>query len=612
MDTAKKHICKDTLYQKYIEENLTIPEVANFFNCGQTTVVRRLNQFNINKNRELIGINISKTKDKKYDYGLIKKLYLQDNLTKKQIAAKLNGNLNGVHKAITTMGLKKTQQQKTNLCTKFDIEKDWFVSEYVEKGRSIREIAKDIGCSETVVLNFRNKYSLKQSKFFSYLSRTKNNKNLILVKDEKWLTHNYITLNKTIHDIRREIGISTHIIRKYRNLYKLHKTPDQKGSFLKKQHTSGIRNADILQQEYLDNNLTMKEIGKKYRTSTWTISFYLKKYNIHKNKTLKNLQNIRKRDEKGILVKIGDSTICEIANKYNVSTSHCYSLLKHHNVTTEEEFKKILQEKNTTGQNLLETKFSEMINRKFFNKFIVGARYKPDFKLTENTYINTDGLYWHSEKRKEEKNYHFKMRQSFESNNLRLIQFREDEVIFKPQIVQSMVNNILNNSNKIYARKCDIKHLETDEARSFLENNHLMGHTSAKHIGLFFEQNLVAILSYKEYNKYIKVERFCNKIGTTVVGGFGKLLKQVDTTKSIHYWVDLRYGTGKYLEKLGFKHSHDTLGWKWTDGKFTYNRLKCRANMDERKLTERGYAEEKGWYKIYDAGQRLYLKECHV
>jgi len=53
---------------------------------------------------------------------------------------------------------------------------------------------------------------------------------------------------------------------------------------------------------------------------------------------------------------------------------------------------------------------------------------------------------------------------------------------------------------------------------------------------------------------------------------------------------------------MGFKLEGITLGWKWIDYKYTYNRLQCRANMDDRKLSEKEYAKERKWYKIYDAG----------
>ncbi|MEM4359960.1 MAG: hypothetical protein QXT45_05475 [Candidatus Bilamarchaeaceae archaeon] len=66
------------------------------------------------------------------------------------------------------------------------------------------------------------------------------------------------------------------------------------------------------------------------------------------------------------------------------------------------------------------------------------------------------------------------------------------------------------------------------------------------------------------------------------------------------------------MEKMGFVKVKDILGWEWTDLKTTYNRLQCRANMDERKLKEKEYAAELGWFKIYDAGQRLFEKDLHI
>ena len=74
-------------------------------------------------------------------------------------------------------------------------------------------------------------------------------------------------------------------------------------------------------------------------------------------------------------------------------------------------------------------------------------------------------------------------------------------------------------------------------------------------------------------------------------------------------FVDLRYGNGSSLLKAGFELKGITLGWKWTDFKSTYNRLRCRANMDDRKLTEKEHANELGLYKIYDAGQAKFIKE---
>jgi len=241
--------------------------------------------------------------------------------------------------------------------------------------------------------------------------------------------------------------------------------------------------------------------------------------------------------------------------------------------------------------------------------------YRPDFKLSNNVFVNVDGLYWHSENHKNNK-YHFLLREEFEKNGCRILQFREDEVYQKQDIIKSIVDNALvKTKNKIGARKTISKTVSSKSVTKFLNENHLMGSTCAKHIGLFGNDgNLVMVLSYRQRKNVCKIERLCSKKGYVVVGGFSKLLKHLERqcinpdVTEIHNWVDLRYGTGNHLLSKGFIKERETLGWKWTDGKNTFNRLRCRANMDDRGLTQKDHAEELGWYKIYDAGQRLYVK----
>lgn len=279
--------------------------------------------------------------------------------------------------------------------------------------------------------------------------------------------------------------------------------------------------------------------------------------------------------------------------------------------------------KNKTS---LEIKIQEMFQISHWNKIIPETQlsYKPDFMLSNNIALNIDGLYWHSEKfRKKES--HFELRKNFEEKNIRLFQFYSSELEESPEIIKSIVQNALGKSEKkIYARKCTIKELNQAQANIFLKKNHMMGPGNAKHVGLYFKDNnletrLVCVLSYKIYprKQICKIERFCSEINTNVVGGFGRLLSYLENLikthniqiKEIHNWVDLRYGTGKHLKNYNFLKSKEVLSWKWTNYKKTFNRLSCRANMDSRKLTEKQYAQEKRYVKIYDAGQRLWIKK---
>lgn len=258
------------------------------------------------------------------------------------------------------------------------------------------------------------------------------------------------------------------------------------------------------------------------------------------------------------------------------------------------------------------TKYGKHPKEFSFNRF-------PDFRLEKNQkvlYLNIDGLFWHSEKSKHSlicnnKSYHLDLAKKFKQNNQVIFQFREDELINSPSIVKSIILNYLGLSLKIYARKCQIKFVDQSTADQFLKNNHLMGPIRGRHKGLFYKGELICLMTVKRKNNGIDISRFCCKIETSIVGGFSKLLKSFVKELSpefIQSYLDLRYSTGKSYHANGFIEDRTHLSWKWTDGKNTFNRLRCRANMDSRNLTQAEHAKELGWYKIYDAGQSRYVK----
>lgn len=244
--------------------------------------------------------------------------------------------------------------------------------------------------------------------------------------------------------------------------------------------------------------------------------------------------------------------------------------------------------------------------------------YRPDYKITYEDkiiYVDIDGLIYHctGHKYEKDKSYHLLKKSKFTSKGLNLLMFRHDELAQKMDIVKSIVLSKLGCfTNKFYARKLAIKTVVPSDASLFFQQNHLMGdYKKSKAIGLYDKNELVSLISYKKYKNGIDISRFCNKLNTNVVGGLSRLLKEIERRESpafIQSFVDLRYGNGDSLKKIGFELSKTTLGWKWCDKINTYNRLKCRANMDERGLSEAEYAKELGWYKIYDAGQAKFTK----
>lgn len=242
--------------------------------------------------------------------------------------------------------------------------------------------------------------------------------------------------------------------------------------------------------------------------------------------------------------------------------------------------------------------------------------------------IEYDGLIWHSEKYRNKNE--MLLKQTFaKEKGIRLIHVFEDEWIKKKDICKSRILNYLGKSERIFGRKCSIEEITKEDAKSFLEENHIQGSiNSLYNIALFHENKIVSLMTFgnlrvnlnqKSAKGKYEMLRFCNKINTTVVGGASKLLKYfIDAynPKEIVTYADKRWSDGNLYEKLGFTFIHDTpqnyFYVKKSGGK-RINRFNLRKDILIKKYgcptnkTEKEFCEEIGYYRVYDCGSKKYI-----
>ena len=243
---------------------------------------------------------------------------------------------------------------------------------------------------------------------------------------------------------------------------------------------------------------------------------------------------------------------------------------------------------------------------------------------SKNIAIEYNGLYWHCELKKP-KNYHLNKTEECEKKGIRLIHIFEDEWLSKPEIWKSMLNNILGLTNeKIYARKCTIKDVETDEATTFLKKNHIQGWCPSQiKLGLYYNNELVSLMTFGRSRHFIgngKAEyellRFCNKINTSVIGGASKLFHYFVKTydpESIVSYADRRWSVGNLYNKLGFTFVHNSKpNYYYIVGTERKNRFNFRKSILVEKYncpvdtSEREFCMKQKWYRIYDCGTKVY------
>ena len=251
--------------------------------------------------------------------------------------------------------------------------------------------------------------------------------------------------------------------------------------------------------------------------------------------------------------------------------------------------------------------------------------YIPKMKLA----IEYNGLYWHDENHVD-RNYHLTKTNMCNKKGMDLIHVFEDDWLYKKEIVKSMIASRLGiYKEKIFARKCQIKEIEKDQAKIFFDENHLQGFAYGDlYLGLMFNNELIQCICINKkgwHDGNVELTRMVTKLNTQVVGGFSKLMKHISDYieyKSITSYVYKAWFNGKGYIESGFKivkennpsYSYVVNGRRVHKSHFRKNKIKKMFERGELKFydsnkTEHEIMKENKIYRIYDCGTTKVIYE---
>jgi hypothetical protein len=275
----------------------------------------------------------------------------------------------------------------------------------------------------------------------------------------------------------------------------------------------------------------------------------------------------------------------------------------------------------------------EMNNRQFIKPLELDI-------LCENFAIEYDSLMFHSCGKStlemfnntiENKNYHLNKTEKCEEKGIQLFRIFSNEWQNQQDIWKSVINSKINNTKRIFARKCIIKEVKNEEANDFLNRNHLQEAVNSKiKIGLYYNNKLVSLMTFgktrrdkwKGENNY-ELLRFCSELNYTIIGGASKLLKYFELKflpEMILSYANRRWSTGNVYEKLGFEFIENTTPnyfyFKGDDNsklfsreQFQKHKLKDKLEVFDEKLTESENMYNNNFRKIFDCGHKIYIKK---
>lgn len=149
---------------------------------------------------------------------------------------------------------------------------------------------------------------------------------------------------------------------------------------------------------------------------------------------------------------------------------------------------------------------------------------------SKNIAFEYNGLRWHSEEFGKDRYYHLNKKLACEKKGVNLFHIFEDEYIFHKEALFAKIKRIFGNEDglkKIGARKCFVQEITNNDAKWFLDRNHIQGYSRATlHFGLYFGDSLLSVMSCtKRYENVFEIVRFASNIDYVVQGAFSKMLK---------------------------------------------------------------------------------------
>jgi very-short-patch-repair endonuclease len=283
----------------------------------------------------------------------------------------------------------------------------------------------------------------------------------------------------------------------------------------------------------------------------------------------------------------------------------------------------------------IENKIKELLDSNNIN-YIINNRtiispYELDFYLPEyNIAIECHGLYWHSETILQNRNiyartYHLLKHDLCKSEGIQLLQFFEDEIVNRFDIIS---NIILAKCNKLKmlcgARKCEIREITNSQSNHILKYNHIHNSSNSKfQIGAYYKNELVAVMTFKDYaisrsnNGNMELDRFCTINGYYIPGIASRLFKYFINNNencNISTYADLRFSNGNLYDKLGFKFIHQSkpsysyIINKERKHRFTYRKSILKTKLLKFDETVTGYQNmiNNGYDRIWDCGHLKY------
>lgn len=254
---------------------------------------------------------------------------------------------------------------------------------------------------------------------------------------------------------------------------------------------------------------------------------------------------------------------------------------------------------------------------------IIAPKELDIFIPSKNIAIEYCGLHWHHEEIKPR--YHIKEKHDLcKEKDIQLITIFEDEWIKRKEQIKNTLKAKLGLLPKIYARKTQIRQIDSSIAKDYLNKWHIQGACAfIRSVGLFCDDILVGVGTLSKHHRgnvgTATISRICFG-DQAVVGGSSKIVLALtkeakkESYNNLVSWSDNRWSSGKSYELCGFERKE--LGPDYCYYKSGSQSRLSKQSCQKKHLKKRGgvgnteseMANSLKLFRIYDAGKVAWFK----
>lgn len=231
--------------------------------------------------------------------------------------------------------------------------------------------------------------------------------------------------------------------------------------------------------------------------------------------------------------------------------------------------------------------------------------YLPELKIA----IEYNGLIFHSEKFKKDKNYHFDKFNTCQKLGISLYSIFDYEWKEFREKYELFFKNLILGKQRIYARDCVVT---KDEKliKDFIEKYHIQGVNlnSTYYLGLMYKDEIVLGCSFGKHHRGKKeniLNRVCFK-DKNVVGGLKKILHHSPFVV-IYTWSDNRISPSGSMYKMNDFKKVASLppDYFYTDGTRIFSKQSQKKSLTHcpKNMTEKEWCLKRNLYRVWDCGK---------